>query len=596
MLWIDVTDVVEFLASGTTVSGVQRVSANLTPLLLTDNSRAVVLDRSRGGFVELTDQEAADLIIDGVQGGVAVANQQAHECLDRVRAAALVSFTHHPESVLLCLGAVWINDQLMAAIRQAVLDGVRFVDLFYDLTPVLDAGHSAQLRPLFERYLALLSDCASIVPAISQSSRNDLARYTAAKGWRTPPGVATGLPSGLINEAQINESQKNSNTEPTSPANKYALMVGTIEARKNHLLAFHVWQELIKRHGADAIPTLVCVGKVGWNSEPFLEKMRETDNLNGKIQLRTDSVADSELAELYRNCEFSIYPSDYEGWGLPVTESVYFGAPVVAANNSSLPEAGGDLAVYFQTGNITDCVTAIEVNMLNEQQRTAIKEGIAEHNHNPITWQSVAQQIHQLVNQSRTEQPLVQVISDTTEWQTYSLGAPHTEFTDRLIVGAQRAPQPWGIPLHINQVLCINFTRPNSHDLTVHIGTLNEPGKVTLTANNHALTFSRGEYFSVNIGAGQVNTPAAITLIATDVGPNDQGFIGLTSLVVEGESAVSSENLDNLMNEKLRAENEALRTDIAQLNSELESARAELERKSQSLLSRASRRLSRPVN
>lgn len=591
MLWIDVTDVVEFLASGTTVSGVQRVSANLTPLLLTDNSRAVMLDRSRGGFVELTDHEITDLITHGVQGGVAVSAQQAHECLDRVRTAPLVDFTTHSQSVLLCLGAVWINDQLMAAIRQAVIDGVRFVDLFYDLTPVLDAGHSAQLRPLFERYVALLSDCASIVPAISQSSRHDLTRYTAKKGWRTPPGVATGLPSGLVREIPAE-----ANSEVLAETNTYALMVGTIEARKNHLLAFNVWQELIKAHGADAVPTLVCVGKVGWNSEPFLEKMRKTANLNGKIQLRTDSVTDSELAELYRNCEFSIYPSDYEGWGLPVTESLYFGAPVVAANNSSLPEAGGDLAVYFETGSITDFVTAIEVNMLNEQKRSAIKQRIAQHNPHPITWQSVAQQIRDLVNQVRTEQPLEQVIPNLTEWETHSLGSPHTELTDRLIVGVQRAPQPWGIPLHINQSLCMSFMRPSSHDLTVHIGTLNEPGVVSLSANGHALTFSRGEYFSVNIGAGQANTPVAINLTATNVGPSDQGFIGLTSVLVEGESAMASENLDNLVSEKLKAENQALRTDIAQLTSELESARAELERKSQSLLSRASRRLSRPVN
>ncbi len=590
MLWIDVTDIVEFLASGTTVSGVQRVSANLTPLLLTDNSRAVVLDRSRGDFIELTNQEVADLITNGVRGGVAVAAQPAHECLDRARTAQPANLIREPNAVLLALGAVWINDQLMAAIRQAVATGVRFVDLFYDLTPVLDAGHSGQLRPLFERYLALLSDCAERVPAISQSSRNDLARYTAGKEWRTPPGSATGLPSGVIHE-----EGPVANTESENRLNRYALMVGTIEARKNHLLAFNVWQELINTHGADAIPTLVCVGKVGWNSEPFLERMRDSDNLNGKIQLRTDGVTDGELAELYRNCEFSIYPSDYEGWGLPVTESLYFGAPVVAANNSSLPEAGGDLAVYFETGNVTDFVTAIEVNMLNEQQRTAIKERIALRNRTPITWRSVAQQIQQEVDLAFTERPLERVIPSLNEWQTYSLGAPHTDFTDRLIVGVQYAPQPWGIPSHINQSLSINFMRPSSQDLTVHIGTLNEPGVVTLVANTETHTFSRGEFISISVGAGHVNSPVEIRLIATDVGPSDQGFIGLTSLTVEGESAMASENLDKFVNEKLKAENEALRTDIEQLNSELDSARAELERKSQGLLSRASKRLNRPV-
>jgi hypothetical protein len=112
--------------------------------------------------------------------------------------------------------------------------------------------------------------------------------------------------------------------------------------------------------------------------------------------------------------------------------------------------------------------------------------------------------------------------------------------------------------------------------------------------DNTPNTFSRGEFISINIGAGAAGESVRITVSATDVGPSDQGFIGLTSITVEGESAMVSEQYENFTVTKLEAENQALRADAQQLRNELDAARAELDRKSQSLLSRASRKLNRP--
>jgi glycosyltransferase involved in cell wall biosynthesis len=573
VLWIDATDLVEFLASGSTVSGVQRVQAKVIPRLIatipnTDpNTKLVVMDRSRGVFVEV-DQAVLD-------GGQTL----AQECLQRISGSAPVNFAGE-QDVLLALGAVWINDQLMAAIRQATSLGVRFVDLFYDMTPVLDAGHAPELRPLFERYLALLSDCAIRVPAISQSSRRDLETYATDRGWRVPAGEATGLPSGLIAG------------ESTPPDFDYALMVGTIEARKNHLLAFQIWQELMRKHGKESIPKLVCVGKIGWNSDEFLKALEETNNLDGAIELRIDQVSDSELAQLYQGATFTIYPSSYEGWGLPVSESLYFGTPVVAANNSSLPEAGGDLASYAHTGDLQDFVSVIERDMLNETRREEIRQRIKATDLTQVTWESVTGVFVAEVEAARTTPFPSPDIPHLSEWVSYPLGAPHTDFTDRLIIGNQRPPQPWGIPLFRNQVVSIRAHDDVAGAVTVHLGTLCEAGVVTLEINGVAHTFSRGEFVSVTVD-GQRDINLKIT--AVDVGPSDKGFIGLTSIMIEGESAMASEELTDFAIKKLQAENEALRADIAQLTSELTDARAELERKSQGLLSRASRKLNRPV-
>ena len=590
MLWIDVTDLVEFIASGSTVSGVQRVEAQLVPLLIEGDSCAVFLDRTRGEFVELTTTEVIELLHDGVSSGVATATQSAKAAISRAATTLPSKLDERPNSVLLSLGAMWINDQLMAATRAAVSRGVRFVNYFYDLTPVLDAGHATDLRPLFERYLALLGDCSDRIPAISQSSRDDLAAYLQNQDLRVPPGVATALPSGLDPREGDTDVL---NTNPSTHM-EYALMVGTVEARKNHLLAFHAWEELISVYGADNVPNLICVGKIGWNSGEFQERLGATDGLDGKITLRSEGITDVELAELYRNALFTIYPSNYEGWGLPVTESLLFGTPVVTARNSSLIEAGGELACYFPTGDLDEFIRIIETEMLDPETRDGHRQRIAEEFQDPVTWLDITVLIKQEVQSAQNQERPGQATPTLENGKSYSLAAPHTAFTDRLIVGNQRPPQPWGFPIFASQEITINFVRGTSAELTVHLGSLCEAGSVVLQINNHDHTFSRGEFVSVNIGAGEGGTPVQLTLRAVDVGPSEQGFIGLTSITVEGESAMGTEESENFMVIKCEAENQALRADVEQLASELASANLELDRKSQSLLSRVMRRLNKP--
>jgi hypothetical protein len=360
------------------------------------------------------------------------------------------------------------------------------------------------------------------------------------------------------------------------------------------LLAFNAWEQLIATHGEQNIPKLICAGRIGWNSEEFLERLKATNNLNGKIELRSEGVTDAELAQLYRNAAFTIYPSNYEGWGLPVSESLMFGTPVVAADNSSLPEAGGDLACYFPTGDLTGFIDIIQTQMLNGEKRIEHKKRITESTRTPVTWSDIAAIINQEVESALNQERIQQVTPSLANWENYSLTSPHTAFTDRLVVGNQRPPQPWGFPVYTGSIITFSFTRDSTAELTVHLGTLCEAGVVALEVNGINHTFSRGEFVSINVGVGTEGELVELTLRATDVGPSEQGFIGLTSITVEGESAMATAEFENFTVERLEAENQALRADTLQLRSELNAARTELERKSQSLLSRASRKLNRP--
>ena len=266
-----------------------------------------------------------------------------------------------PSCVVVFLGAVWINDALMLAARDVHAAGARCVYLLYDLTPVLETGHTAAVNKLFDRYLALVAQTASRVPAISRSSRTDFEDYCRDHGWAAPAGGVTGLPCG------ITPGQFDTTDSPWP--RPYALLVGTVESRKNHLLALHAWARLIDEGGPDAVPDLVCVGRLGWHADAFLDEYVRTRGLDGKVSVLSSGISDAELARFYAHAEFTVYPSRYEGWGLPVSESLAFGKLPVVAYNSSLPEAGGDLAAYFASDDLDDFVAVLRARALDLDAR-----------------------------------------------------------------------------------------------------------------------------------------------------------------------------------------------------------------------------------
>ena len=131
-------------------------------------------------------------------------------------------------------------------------------------------------------------------------------------------------------------------------------MVGTVEERKNHLMALNAYKKVAATLGLDNTPDLICVGRLGWNVSDFLDEWCREPLIQKKFKLMTDSETDSSLANLYKNALFTIYPSKYEGWGLPVSESLDFGVPVITTWASSLPEAGGEFATYVDPANHND--------------------------------------------------------------------------------------------------------------------------------------------------------------------------------------------------------------------------------------------------
>ena len=561
---IDVTDLIEFLQRQESVSGVQRVIAETAPLVLAadTDAAAVVLDRARGVFVALAPAETEVLVRRGVSAGGAVDRTElaaaASACLMRARTAAPVVVDR--SSVLVFLGAVWINDALMLAARDAHAAGARCVYLLYDLTPVLETGHTAAVNKLFDRYLNLITQTGSRVPAISGSSRHDFEVHCAERGWTAPPGGATGLPCGMT-------PQQYDTSESPWPR-PYALFVGTVESRKNHLLALRAWARLIVERGADAVPDLVCIGRLGWHADAFLDEYVRTRGLNGKVSVLSGSVTDAELARFYAHAEFTVYPSRYEGWGLPVSESLAFGRLPVVARNSSLPEAGGDLAAYFTSDDLDDFVRVIETCALDVDARRESEARIAADPAEPITWQQVAAIMLDEVAEAASAEAREPSMPEIELGREYMLavgqpapdaghadqylahlqsegltpmlrqprGERDFEIVDAAVIGTFGAPQAWGNEIRPGRRVDVRITRPVDGPLVLLLSTRSMPGLATIEAVGPGGPVREDVYLgsvvTLPLGDGRAGEPAQVSMTVVDAHDSIEGFLGIRSFVV----------------------------------------------------------------
>ncbi len=119
----------------------------------------------------------------------------------------------------------------------------------------------------------------------------------------------------------------------------FVLYVSTLTYRKNHEFLCNVWRVLAARLGTRT-PRLLLVGRTAAEHGAFADRLRRDPELREHV-VQLDHVDDDMLDWLYRRCLFTVYPSLYEGWGLPVSESLSYGKVCLAADTSSLREAAG---------------------------------------------------------------------------------------------------------------------------------------------------------------------------------------------------------------------------------------------------------------
>lgn len=169
---------------------------------------------------------------------------------------------------------------------------------------------------------------------------------------------------------------------------RYLLFVGTLEPRKNIPFLIDVFNDLLKIHPE---VRLVIAGRKGWGTDDVVKAIAK-HSIEQSIDL-LGPVTDEQLSNLYAHAEIFVYPSLYEGFGLPVLEAMQAGLPVVSSDGGALPEAVGDGGIVISSTQKEQWVSSIRKILSDpvyRQKLVALGKSQAE----KFSWDSVAQRIY----------------------------------------------------------------------------------------------------------------------------------------------------------------------------------------------------------
>ncbi len=148
----------------------------------------------------------------------------------------------------------------------------------------------------------------------------------------------------------------------------YFLYVGTLEPRKNLVRLIKAFDMVLRKTPGNV--QLVLAGGKGWKYEEILDEIRKL-NLHDSVR-QLGYVPDEDLPGLIRGARAMVYPSLYEGFGLPPLEAMAVGTPVLTSNTSSLPEVVGEAAVMVDPEDVEAMAVAMERLWTDETWRESL--------------------------------------------------------------------------------------------------------------------------------------------------------------------------------------------------------------------------------
>ena len=221
---------------------------------------------------------------------------------------------------------------------------------------------------------------ASKIFTISKASKDDIIKVyevPSEKVIATYPGIKQfSMKSQFSNFKKIKDKY--------GIKGDFILFVGTLQPRKNIVRLIEAFSQIKTKD-----IQLVIVGKKGWLYEEILEAPKKY-GIENSIKF-LDFVPNEDLSVLYQNALCFVLPSLYEGFGLPVLEAMKYGCPVITSNVSSLPEAGGDAALYIDPLNVSDITAKIKMvfedNKLRKEMIEKGKKQVAK-----FSWEKTAKE------------------------------------------------------------------------------------------------------------------------------------------------------------------------------------------------------------
>jgi glycosyltransferase involved in cell wall biosynthesis len=226
---------------------------------------------------------------------------------------------------------------------------LRAIFMVHDLIPVTHPQYcrpTEQLRHV--RRIETILNSATAVVTNSTATLQALSSYATTRGLTMPPAIAAPLAGAQF----LNRSGSRPIAQP------YFVMLSTIEPRKNHGMILHVWRRLIRRYGNNC-PKLVVIGQPGWECRNVIDLLERCPVLRGSVVQR-NGCSDDELATYLRHAQALLFPSFFEGYGLPLIEALSLGVPAIASDLPVFRETSGDIPEYLNPLDESAWMSCIE--------------------------------------------------------------------------------------------------------------------------------------------------------------------------------------------------------------------------------------------
>lgn len=237
--------------------------------------------------------------------------------------------------------------------------------------------HPKERIEYFEKYFFNNLDRSDMIITGSEYTKREILKYTKFKEDKIVV-IYHGIDHNLFKVYQKIELG-------FDLPSKFILSVGSIEPRKNLLRLLKAYQGLPLEIKDEY--KLLLVGFSGWENSEIISLIKELEEYVQYLGF----ISDEELAQVYNLATLFVYPSLYEGFGLPVLEAMACGTAVVSSGLSSLPEVGGDAPLYCDPYSITDIQEKIVSTLADSSKRDSmVEKGLAQAQ--KFSWQKSAQE------------------------------------------------------------------------------------------------------------------------------------------------------------------------------------------------------------
>lgn len=384
-LYIDVTNVI----SVNFLTGIQRVVREIAVRLCrqSDIDTVLLAYSNESGMFNIVDTEG---FLNCFEKGTGDKN-------DLIDHRKISIEDIEPGTVFFDIDSVW-NTRLRRSYLLPKLkdNGVKIAVFIHDVLAITNPQYAHQNTMFFFMdYVGAHMIYADLVITSTETTLNEINKLTADLGLEEKRVAVVTFGSDFKKDEK-EEDTVNSFVINKLKNRKYALIVGTIEPRKNHAVALRAFEKRLFDRGL----SLVFAGRFGWNIDEFRKEIENHPQFNKKL-IHFSGANDATIDYLYKNAYLTLFPTFNEGFGLPLIESIERGTPIIASNCPVLKEIGKDFCQYFEPTDEDELISCVESLLDEPQEYQKAKEHLKDYV--AVTWDESAGKMAEALLSLRVE-------------------------------------------------------------------------------------------------------------------------------------------------------------------------------------------------